>query len=109
MQAMNQLLALQAKQSIQSQRLQITQDRTASLEQARQAAATERAREVRRRFLGDGTPDAPQSVTDREGGGEGRNGSVRVETGGRGIIKKKTILFQGQNLKQQQKHYNRAD
>jgi P-type conjugative transfer protein TrbJ len=62
MQAMNQLLALQAKQSIQSQRLQITQDRAASLELARQAAATERAREVRRRFLGDGTPYTPQSV-----------------------------------------------
>jgi P-type conjugative transfer protein TrbJ len=62
MQAMNQLLALQAKQSIQTQRLQITQDRAASLELARQAAATERAREVRRRFLGDGTPYTPQSV-----------------------------------------------
>lgn len=62
MQAMNQLLALQAKQSIQSQRLQITQDRAASLELARQAAATERAREVRRRFLGEGTPYTPQSV-----------------------------------------------
>ncbi len=54
--------ALQAKQSIQSQRLQITQDRAASLELARQAAATERAREVRRRFLGEGTPYTPQSV-----------------------------------------------
>ena len=43
MQAMNQLLALQAKQSI-PQRLQLTQDRAVSLEQARQAAATERAR-----------------------------------------------------------------
>lgn len=62
MQAMNQLLALQAKQSIQSQRLRITQDRAASLELARQAAATERAREVRRRFLGSGTPYTPQSV-----------------------------------------------
>ena len=62
MQAMNQLLALQAKQSIQTQRLQITQDRAASLELARQAAATERAREVRRRFLGEGTPYTPQSV-----------------------------------------------
>ena len=62
MQATNQLLALQAKQSIQTQRLQITQDRAASLELARQAAATERAREVRRRFLGDGTPYTPQSV-----------------------------------------------
>ena len=50
MQATNQLLALQAKQSIQAQQLQITQDRAASLELARQAAATERAREVRRRF-----------------------------------------------------------
>ena len=54
---MNQLLALQAKQSIQSQRLQITQDRAASLELARQAA-----REVRRRFMGDGTPYTPQRV-----------------------------------------------
>ena len=62
MQATNQLLALQAKQSIQTQRLQITQDRAASLELARQAAATERAREVRRRFLGDGTPYTPQPV-----------------------------------------------
>ena len=62
MQATNQLLALQAKQSIQTQRLQITQDRAASLELARQSAATERAREVRRRFLGEGTPYTPQSV-----------------------------------------------
>ena len=56
------LQAMQAMNSIQSQRLQITQDRAASLELARQAAATERAREVRRRFLGDGTPYTPQSV-----------------------------------------------
>ena len=62
MQATNQLLALQAKQSIQTQQLQITQDRAASLELARQAAATERAREVRRRFLGTGTPYTPQTV-----------------------------------------------
>ena len=34
----------------------------ASLELARQAAATERAREVRRRFLGEGTPYTPQPV-----------------------------------------------
>lgn len=61
-QATNQLLALQAKQAIQAQQLQITQDRAASLELARQAAATERAREVRRRFLGTGTPYTPQSV-----------------------------------------------
>ena len=61
-QATNQLLALQAKQSIQAQQLQITQDRATSLELARQAAATERAREVRRRFLGTGTPYTPQRV-----------------------------------------------
>ncbi|HBO2382253.1 TPA: P-type conjugative transfer protein TrbJ [Pseudomonas aeruginosa] len=62
MQATNQLLALQAKQSIQAQQLQLTQDRASSLELARQAAASERAREVRRRFLGEGTPYTPQSV-----------------------------------------------
>src|SRR5690606_23527407 len=43
-QATNQLLALQAKQAIQSQQLQLTQDRAASLELARQAAVTEQAR-----------------------------------------------------------------
>ncbi|HCL3791647.1 TPA: P-type conjugative transfer protein TrbJ [Pseudomonas aeruginosa] len=62
MQATNQLLALQAKQSIQAQQLRLTQDRAASLELARQAAASERAREVRRRFLGEGTPYTPQAV-----------------------------------------------
>ena len=62
MQATNQLVALQAKQSIQAQQLQITQDRAASLELARQAAATERGREVTRRFLGSGTPYTPQTV-----------------------------------------------
>ncbi|EYT98410.1 Conjugative transfer protein TrbJ [Pseudomonas aeruginosa PA99] len=62
MQATNQLLALQAKQSIQAQQLQITQDRAASLELARQAAAVERGREVTRRFLGSGTAYTPQSV-----------------------------------------------
>lgn len=61
-QATNQLLALQAKQSIQTQRLQITQDRAGSLELARQAAAVERGREVNRRFLGEGTPYTPRSV-----------------------------------------------
>ena len=39
-----------------------TQERAAALELARQAAATERAREVRRRFLGTGTPYTPQRV-----------------------------------------------
>lgn len=61
-QATNQLLALQARQSIQAQQLQITQDRAAALEQARQAAEAERAREVRRRFLGEGVRYTPQPV-----------------------------------------------
>jgi type IV secretion system protein TrbJ len=54
-QATNQLLALQARQSIQAQQLQITQDRATALEQARQVAVQERGREVRRRFQGGGT------------------------------------------------------
>lgn len=62
MQATNQLLALQAKQSIQTQQLQLTQGRAASLELARQAAAVERGREVTRRFLGSGTAYTPQPV-----------------------------------------------
>jgi len=61
-QATNQLLALQARQSIQAQQLQITQDRTAALEQARQVAVQERAREVRRRFMGAGTQYTPAAV-----------------------------------------------
>ncbi|WP_198087556.1 P-type conjugative transfer protein TrbJ [Variovorax sp. E3] len=62
MQATNQLLALQSRQAIQAQQLQITQDRAAALEQARQVAVQERAREVRRRFTGSGTPYTPYSV-----------------------------------------------
>ena len=62
MQATNQLLALQAKQSIQAQQLRITQDRAVALEQARQVAVQERAREVRRRFMGSGTPYTPYTV-----------------------------------------------
>ncbi|QFZ84753.1 P-type conjugative transfer protein TrbJ [Variovorax paradoxus] len=62
MQATNQLLALQSRQAIQAQQLQITQDRAAALEQARQVAVQERAREVRRRFMGSGTPYTPYSV-----------------------------------------------
>ena len=56
MQATNQLLALQSRQAMQSQQLQITQNRAVALEQARQVAVQERAREVRRRFQGEGTP-----------------------------------------------------
>lgn len=62
MQATNQLLALQAKQAIQTQQLQLTQGRATALELARQAAATERGREVTRRFLGNGTPYSPLPV-----------------------------------------------
>ena len=62
MQATNQLLALQSRQAIQAQQLQLTQDRVIALEQARQVAVHERAREVRRRFMGSGTPYTPQTV-----------------------------------------------
>lgn len=62
MQATNQLLALQSRQTIQAQQLQITQDRATALEQARQVAVQERAREVRRRFVGEGTPYTPYTV-----------------------------------------------
>lgn len=62
MQATNQLLALQSRQSMQAQQLQITQDRAAALEQARQVAVQERAREVRRRFQGAGTSYTPATV-----------------------------------------------
>ena len=61
-QATNQLLALQARQAIQAQQLQITQDRATALEQARIVAVQERAREVRRRFIGDGTQYTPQTI-----------------------------------------------
>ena len=62
MQATNQLLALQSRQAMQAQQLQITQDRAEALEQARQVAVQERAREVRRRFQGDGTAYTPYTV-----------------------------------------------
>ena len=62
MQATNQLLALQSRQAMQAQQLQITQDRAVALEQARQVAVQERAREVRRRFMGTGTPYTPTTV-----------------------------------------------
>lgn len=61
-QATNQLLALLARQTIQAQQLQVTQDRAVALEQARQVAVQERAREVRRRFQGGGTPYTPYTV-----------------------------------------------
>lgn len=61
-QATNQLLALHARQMIQDQQLRIAQDRAAALEQARVVAAENRAREVRRRFLGEQTRYTPQPV-----------------------------------------------
>lgn len=61
-QATNQLLALHARQMIQDQQLRIAQDRAAALEQARVVAAEDRAREVRRRFLGEQTRYTPQPV-----------------------------------------------
>ena len=61
-QATNQLLALQSRQFIQDQQLRLTQDRGAALEEARSVAAESRAREVRRRFLGVGTPYTPQPI-----------------------------------------------
>src|SRR3546814_8217561 len=63
-QATNQLLALQAKQAIQQQQLQIAQDRAIALDQAQAAADDAQAREVRRRFMGSGQSQyTPQSVT----------------------------------------------
>ncbi|HVR94045.1 MAG TPA: P-type conjugative transfer protein TrbJ [Casimicrobiaceae bacterium] len=62
-QATNQLLALQSRQSIQEQQLRLTQDRSAALEQARTVAAEARSREVRRRFVGNGTQYTPQPIT----------------------------------------------
>jgi len=61
-QSTNQLLALQVRQAMQAQQLQLTQDRAVALEQARQVAAQERAVEVRRRFQGSGTPYTPYPV-----------------------------------------------
>ncbi len=52
-QATNELLALQAKQTMQSQQLQLADGRAAASEAARALAAEERARAVRQRFRGD--------------------------------------------------------
>lgn len=61
-QATNQLLALQSRQTIQEQQLRLTQDRSTALEQARSVAAEARSREVRRRFVGNGTPYTSQPI-----------------------------------------------
>ena len=61
-QATNQLLALQAKQTIDGARLKLAQDRAVATEQARAIAEEERAREVRRRFSGSGNSYTPATV-----------------------------------------------
>ena len=61
-QATNQLLALQARQSIQAQELQIAASRATAMEQARTVAAEERSHQVRRLFSTQGTQYTPQPV-----------------------------------------------
>jgi P-type conjugative transfer protein TrbJ len=62
-QATNQLLALQARESLQGQELRLTQDRATSLEQARAVAAQARALVVRQQFVGNGPQYTPQPVS----------------------------------------------
>jgi len=62
-QATNQLLALEARQSMQEQQLRLTQDRATALEAARAVAAEARALVVRAQFIGNGTQYTPQTVT----------------------------------------------
>ena len=62
-QATNQLLALEARQSMQEQQLRLTQDRAAALEAARAVAAEARALVVRAQFIGNGTQYTPQAVS----------------------------------------------
>lgn len=61
-QATNQLLALQARQAIDASRLKLAQDRAVASEQARALAEEERAREMRRRFHGNGSSYQPAPV-----------------------------------------------
>jgi P-type conjugative transfer protein TrbJ len=61
-QATNELLALQAKQAMQSQQLTLTQDRAAASEAARGLAADARAQAVRSRFAGTSSTYAPLPV-----------------------------------------------
>ena len=62
-QATNQLLALIARQAIQSQQLTVSQDRAIALDHARAAADEAQAEQVRKRFLGSGPHYVPQSVS----------------------------------------------
>jgi type IV secretion system protein TrbJ len=61
-QSTNQLLALQARQSIQTQQIAIAQDRATALEQARAVEADARARELRRAFMTQTTKYTPQNI-----------------------------------------------
>lgn len=61
-QAGNQMLALQIRQLMQAQQLQIAEGRATALEQARLVAAEERSRELRRRFMSRETRYTPESV-----------------------------------------------
>jgi len=62
-QATNQLLALQTKQLMQQQQLQVAQDRATALGQAEDAAEMARARAVRQQFFGTGASRyTPQTV-----------------------------------------------
>ena len=58
-QASNQLIALSAKQQLQTQELMAAQYRAEALEQARQAQAQEQARAQFKRFIGDGQAYTP--------------------------------------------------
>lgn len=61
-QATNQLLALLAKQTMQSQQLRIAQDRSAALEQSRTLEADAQAQANRTRFMGSGVAYTPAPV-----------------------------------------------
>ncbi|MBP6013305.1 MAG: P-type conjugative transfer protein TrbJ [Alphaproteobacteria bacterium] len=60
-QASNQLIALSAKQQLQTQELMAAQYRAEALEQARQAQAQEQARAQFKRFVGDGQVYTPNN------------------------------------------------
>ncbi|WP_321855495.1 P-type conjugative transfer protein TrbJ [Paraburkholderia tropica] len=62
-QATNQLLALIARQAIQSQQLTVSQQRATALDQARAAGDEAQAQQVRTRFIGSGPQYTPQSVS----------------------------------------------
>jgi len=55
-------LALQAKQAIQQQQLQIAQDRAMALDRAQEAAEMARAEAVRQQFSGAPSRYTPQTV-----------------------------------------------